>query len=533
MSHDCVRAEDALVGLRFNEALRDLATREERRLMALILTIKECARKAFADIPDAAWYDPEMSRLWRYAREHWRKHAALLSRPALDVALVDAETPEEAGKYRSVYDMTISEFGLSGDDFAILRDGILDRHAQAAVREAIVRGFQDLITSPRGGREIAARLVKDATLALRSAGSKRAATADDAAIVVGTQQEPVEQVVEGILCRGDIMQVVGPSKARKSFLATQLALCVSAGRPFLGIPTTRVPVAYLNAEIRGPHYRNRLRRMAAALDVGPGDMALRVVHARGVPPDEAIAALEEQARLAKAGLLVIDPVYKVMGGDDENATGAWAPIIRRLDQLAEETGAAIVYVHHSAKGSPGDRKAADRGSGSGMQARAYDAGLTLCPHRDDPDAVVLDWVVRNFAPADPVAVRWHCGRFDVAVDLAPDVETSRSRSAKAGAGGRNAALASRKAIALALLIGRTMTAKEWREEFAARLGIGRDSARDVDNALRADGAIVTIRGPGRAGETLVQAATPTGPTRGDHGDADMREFAGESIGGTV
>ena len=53
-------------------------------------------------------------------------------------------------------------------------------------------------------------------------------------------------VVEGLIRRGDVVNVVGGPKARKSFLVLLLALCVASGLPFLGRATRRGAVARLS-----------------------------------------------------------------------------------------------------------------------------------------------------------------------------------------------------------------------------------------------------------------------------------------------
>ena len=72
-----------------------------------------------------------------------------------------------------------------------------------------------------------------------------------------------------------------------------------------------------------------------------------------------------------AELVVIDPLYKLVNGDENSAQDMKA----YFDRVMRETGAALLYVHHDAKGSAGDRNIRDRGAGSGVLARDYDAAL--------------------------------------------------------------------------------------------------------------------------------------------------------------
>ena len=116
--------------------------------------------------------------------------------------------------------------------------------------------------------------------------------------------------------------------------------------------------------------------------------------------------------------IIVDPIYKVQGGD-ENSAEAIGRFCATFDKIAEETGASMIYVHHHAKGLQGGRKAMDRGSGSGVFARDADAiidftNLVLDPNekelanylRGPKEGEViplqLEMVLRSFRSPAPV-----------------------------------------------------------------------------------------------------------------------------------
>ena len=104
-----------------------------------------------------------------------------------------------------------------------------------------------------------------------------------------------------------------------------------------------------------------------------------------------------------------------------------------FDTLIEATGAAIGYVHHDAKGSPGDRNIQDRGAGSNVLARDYDACLALSEHASSPGAVVIEALLRNYPPMENFSIQWtndgegYC--FRRADDIIPEKKTSRTKPA--------------------------------------------------------------------------------------------------------
>lgn len=74
--------------------------------------------------------------------------------------------------------------------------------------------------------------------------------------------------------------------------------------------------------------------------------------------------------------IIIDPIYKVITGD-ENSADQMANFCNQFDKVCTELGCAVVYCHHHSKGSQGGKRSMDRASGSGVFARDPDALLDL------------------------------------------------------------------------------------------------------------------------------------------------------------
>jgi hypothetical protein len=303
-------------------------------------------------------------------------------------------------------------------------------NAQSSALADILRKSQEQVGKADPGMladELRNRL-HDIAVHVRSACSL-----DDADTIISSDLPEVETILRDVFGAGDVVQVNGSAKSRKTFILVQLAVCIACGIPFLDIDVTPGPVVFLNMEIRPAHFQRRLKRMMTALHVtGPLPHKLLVLHGRGRTADAALSDTRAAAKRCRAGTIILDPVYKLSPSGDENAGKDTKAIVATMDALAEDTGAAISYAHHCAKGSPADRKAVDRGAGHSTLARAYDAALSILPHRDEPDAFVVEWTLRNFAPRPTAAIRWQDGCFRMAYDLAPDPETSKTRAVLSG-----------------------------------------------------------------------------------------------------
>jgi hypothetical protein len=97
---------------------------------------------------------------------------------------------------------------------------------------------------------------------------------------------------------------------------------------------------------------------------------------KAVPLDKLAAKVIRRCRGENYKAIILDPLYKVQQGD-ENSAEAIIKFCNALDKIAHETGAAIIYDHHHPKGSAGQKKVIDRGSGSGVFARDADAMCDL------------------------------------------------------------------------------------------------------------------------------------------------------------
>jgi hypothetical protein len=296
------------------------------------------------------------------------------------------------------------------------------------------------------------------------------------------RREPpaVDPVLLDTYDTGDKVSLIGASKTRKSFFALQEAVCLAAGRDFLAwrVPRPR-RVLMVQTEIQERHYWRRVRRMCEALGIAPEEIAdrLQVVNGRGC--GIGVEHLQHYAEETRAEMVVVDPLYKFNRGD-ENSAENMAALMSRFDELTQSTGAAVKYVHHDGKGSPGDRETRDRGSGSGVLGRDYDACVTLTEHRDQEDALVIGVLLRNYPPQPGFTVKWEEGCFHLANDLMAVAATSRSRAEQRQRGPGVPEIAE--------VVRREILTRPWRvDELKAtiqgRFNVGRARAGDVCHLL--------------------------------------------------
>lgn len=217
---------------------------------------------------------------------------------------------------------------------------------------------------------------------------------------------PRESVVEGLIRRGDICNIIGGPKTRKSFLVMMLAICVAAGLPFLGWPTRQGRVLLCDNEMRPDDLGRRASAVASALGIPlPGNV--EVMPLRGHLASVDTIRTELARRQQRYQLLICDALYKLLPeGCDENSNSDIAKVYVTLDALAEEQDSACVVVHHASKGQQHTKAVSDCGAGAGAQSRSADCHLVLREH-EAANTVVLAAVVRSQPPFDPMAIEFH------------------------------------------------------------------------------------------------------------------------------
>lgn len=186
-------------------------------------------------------------------------------------------------------------------------------------------------------------------------------------------------LIDGILRQGHKMLLAGPSKAGKSYALIELCIAIAEGRNWFGWPCTKGRVLYVNLELDRASCLHRYKDVYTALGWPPESLAnIDIWNLRGkaVPMDKLAPKLIRRA--AKKGYIaiVIDPIYKVITGD-ENSADQMANFCNQFDKVCTELGCAVIYCHHHSKGSQGGKRSMDRASGSGVFARDPDALLDL------------------------------------------------------------------------------------------------------------------------------------------------------------
>lgn len=184
-------------------------------------------------------------------------------------------------------------------------------------------------------------------------------------------RDPLTYAIEGLFALPSLSVVYGSPGTFKTLLLLEAALCVAAGQPWLtSLPgqldatareTVLMPVFWLDFDNGSRRMDERVEALAKARDLDPETVPF---YYSCMPTPWLDASSYSSTRsLAKrindlmAGLVVIDNLGTISGAADENST-EMVQVMGNLRRCAEETGAAVVVIHHQRKsggiGRPGD-----------------------------------------------------------------------------------------------------------------------------------------------------------------------------------
>jgi len=214
------------------------------------------------------------------------------------------------------------------------------------------------------------------------------------------------EIISGVLRCGHKLLFSGPSKAGKSFGLMQLCLAIGSGAEWLGMQAKQGRILYVNLEIDRASTVRRFIDIATCMELKIENIDVWNLRGKACPLNELAPRLVRRMRNKNYLAVVIDPLYKILTGD-ENSAADMTYFCNQLDYVATETKTAVIFASHFSKGSQGSKRSIDRTSGSGVFGRDPDAVMTMT-ELDTPDgnAYRIEFTLREFAAPEPINVKF-------------------------------------------------------------------------------------------------------------------------------
>jgi RecA-family ATPase len=209
-------------------------------------------------------------------------------------------------------------------------------------------------------------------------------------------------LVESLWGESSVGVIGGAPKCAKTWLGLDLALSVATGTDCLGryaVPRPGPVLVYL-AEDALPIVRERVEGMARhrGLELTGVEIHVITVPSLRLDRDSPRQQLLETARRLRPRLLLLDPLVRLHGVDENNA-GEVAELLAYFRLLQRELDLSVILVHHTRKNAAGGVAAGQGLRGSGDIHAFGDSNLYL---RRVQQRLVLSSEHRAAAASPPV-----------------------------------------------------------------------------------------------------------------------------------
>jgi len=165
------------------------------------------------------------------------------------------------------------------------------------------------------------------------------------------RDEPVRWLVDGLIPAASFAAIFGKPGSYKSFAALYLGAMIATGREAFGRATTQGPVIYIAGEGGAGLKRRRdaiMRQHGLPQDAPVYFIKAQLNLATTLEDRDALLA-EIRAIGVKPALVVIDTFARMTAGIEENSAKDVGAAIAIMGSIEQETGAAVLIVHHSGK----------------------------------------------------------------------------------------------------------------------------------------------------------------------------------------
>lgn len=226
---------------------------------------------------------------------------------------------------------------------------------------------------------------------------------------------PLEYVVKGLLPVESLAIMYGAPGSMKSLLAAQIAIDVAGGYPFLeqankpgtGYETVKQPCVWLDFD----NGKRRTHERIGALGKTRGLPESDPFYYWSTPWPSFVASdkieqaeVIERIKSREAKFVVMDNLGTITGTLDENGSQMQS-VIGGLRHIVEETGAAVLVIHHSRKSSGFNGRSGDSLRGHSSIEAGIDLGL-LVTREEQADKIEIKATKVRGAPVYPFAARF-------------------------------------------------------------------------------------------------------------------------------
>jgi hypothetical protein len=180
-------------------------------------------------------------------------------------------------------------------------------------------------------------------------------------------EPPMAWLIQDLIVAGTYGALSATKKAKKTFTALEMAICVASGESFLEhFPVhTKGPVLVLAGEGRKAMLLRRLKAIARHRGVEFSKLPIFVVpRVPNLSESEHLRVADQMIENIKPALVILDPLYLAIPDVQLNQLTEAARPLAAIQRIIERHGSTLLVVHHWNKTGAGT--SFDRSSGVGL-----------------------------------------------------------------------------------------------------------------------------------------------------------------------
>lgn len=162
---------------------------------------------------------------------------------------------------------------------------------------------------------------------------------------------PIEHIVDPFIEAGTVNVIFSEPGEGKTLSCLDLGVTVAKGeKEWLGFPIKKCNVLFIDEETGEPHLMRRMGEVLRGHDADQQTPIFSISYARfDLAKNCDSVELIRLINVTNAGLVIIDALSDIAPGRNENSTDEMKPVLTKLRDIAADTGAAIIVIHHANK----------------------------------------------------------------------------------------------------------------------------------------------------------------------------------------
>ena len=248
--------------------------------------------------------------------------------------------------------------------------------------------------------------------------------------------EPTEPVIDGVIRRGEVGNLIGSTKQGKSWLMLGMCLSIAAGRDWMGRKVLEGQVAIVDNELQPGTLADRVKTVAEQMKIPQEKLSRVAILSRRIQQTGVLEAgmdiddaFEYELIDDKPVLVALDCYYRFQNGKSELDIAATTETYNQAIYIANSLNAAVIFNHHSTKGSQAEKSVTDMGSGTGAISRAVDTHIVFREHRLE-NCAVMESATRSFKTPEPLTIRWEYPLWIAKPNIEPEVKNAEAIKAE-------------------------------------------------------------------------------------------------------